>query len=74
MDILDILYRHSDNIAYADQVDKLITLERLVELLEGYDDYKLHHYREQIVNTRNLINSINEKFNETDTRDRMVNL
>lgn len=74
MDILNILYRHSDNIAYADQIDKLITLERLVELLEGHDDYKLRHYREQIVNIRNLINSINEKFNETDTRDRMVNL
>lgn len=74
MDILNILYRHCDNAAYADQVDKLITLERLVELLEGSDDDKLRNYREQIKNTRNLINRINEKFNETNTRDRVVNL
>lgn len=74
MDILNILYRHSDNVAYAEQVDKLITLERLVELLDGYDEDKLRNYREQIKNSRNLINRINEKFNETNTRDRVVNL
>lgn len=74
MDILNILYRHSDNAAYAEQVDKLITLERLVELLDDCDEDILRHYREQIINSRNLINRINEKFNETNTRDRVVNL
>lgn len=74
MDILDILYRHSDNIAYADQVVKLINLERLVELLEEDDEDVLRYYSVQIVDTRNLINRINEKFNETNTRDRVVNL
>lgn len=74
MDILDILYRHSDNVAYAEHIDKLITLERLVELLDDCDEDKLRHYRVQIKNSRNLINRINEKFNETNTRDRVVNL
>lgn len=74
MDILDILYRHSDNIAYADQVVKLINLERLVAILEIDDEDVLRYYSVQIVDTRNLINRINEKFNETNTRDRVVNL